>query len=197
MKYLGYRMGKRYQKLPEGMVMKCTMNRHTGRRREKTHHDDNDIENCVSFGIAGDIFLMMRKIRQSKLQIESAIFWIVLSIVLVVFSIFPSVADFASRLLGIYATTNFLFLFAIFLLIVKVFYMTIHISQLETRVKELVQQMALEEKWREEQSQMQERESRSAAEKDAYQYKKECREGVQYSESVQPEWGDGADETEM
>lgn len=27
MKYLGYRMGKRYQKLPEGMVMKCTMNR--------------------------------------------------------------------------------------------------------------------------------------------------------------------------
>ena len=73
---------------------------------------------------------MMRKIRQSKLQIESAIFWIVFSIVLVVFSIFPSVADFASRLLGIYATTNFLFLFAIFLLIVKIFYMTIHISQL-------------------------------------------------------------------
>ena len=63
--------------------------------------------------------LMMRKIRQSKLQIESAIFWIVFSIVPVVFSIFPSVADFASRLLGIYATTNFLFLFAIFLLIVK------------------------------------------------------------------------------
>ena len=67
----------------------------------------------------GTFSLMMRKIRQSKLQIESAIFWIVFSIVLVVFSIFPSVADFASRLLGIYATTNFLFLFAIFLLIVK------------------------------------------------------------------------------
>jgi len=98
----------------------------------------------------GTLFLMMHKIRQSKVQIESAIFWIVLALVLVVFSIFPSVADFASRLLGIYATTNFLFLFAIFILIVKVFYMTIHISQLETKVKELVQQMALEEKFREE-----------------------------------------------
>jgi len=98
----------------------------------------------------GTFFLMMRKIRQSKVQIESAIFWIILALVLVVFSIFPSVADFASQLLGIYATTNFLFLFAIFILIVKVFYMTIHISQLETRVKELVQQMALEEKLREE-----------------------------------------------
>lgn len=94
--------------------------------------------------------LMMRKIRQSKVQIESAIFWIILALVLVVFSIFPGVADLASRLLGIYATTNFLFLFAIFVLIVKVFYMTIHISQLETRVKELVQQMALDEKFREE-----------------------------------------------
>lgn len=95
---------------------------------------------------AGTLFLMMRKIRQSKVQIESAVFWIVLALVLVVFSIFPGVADFLAHLLGIYSTANFLFLFAIFVLIVKVFYMTIHISQLETRIKELVQQMALEEK---------------------------------------------------
>ncbi len=98
------------------------------------------------------LFLMMRKIRQSKVQIESAIFWIVLALVLVVFSIFPSIADFCSRLAGIYATTNFLFVFAIFLLIVKEFQMTIHISQLETKIKELVQQMALEEKFLEEQN---------------------------------------------
>lgn len=98
----------------------------------------------------GTLFLMMRKIRQSKLQIENAIFWIILALVLVVFSIFPSVADFASHLVGIYATTNFLFVFAIFILIVKVFYMTIHISQLETKIKELAQQMALMEKLKEE-----------------------------------------------
>ena len=96
------------------------------------------------------MFLMMKKIRQSKLQIESAIFWIVLAGVLVVISIFPSVADFASHLVGIYATTNFLFVFAIFVLIMKLFYMTIHISQLEAKVKELVQQMALAENRREE-----------------------------------------------
>ena len=94
--------------------------------------------------------LMMRKIRQSKVQIESAIFWIMLALVLVVFSVFPPVADFLAHCLGIYSTANFLFLFAIFLLIVKVFQMTIHISQLETRLKELVPRMALEEKLREE-----------------------------------------------
>ena len=94
----------------------------------------------------GTFFLMMRKIRQSKVQIESAIFWIVLALVLVVYSIFPAAADLCARLLGIYSTANVLFLFAIFVLIVKVFNMTIHISQLETRLKELVQRMALEEK---------------------------------------------------
>ena len=66
---------------------------------------------------------MMHKIRQSKIQIESAIFWIVLALVLVAFSVFPSIADFAAHCLGIYSTANFLFLFAIFLLIVKVFNM--------------------------------------------------------------------------
>ncbi|MDD3251301.1 MAG: DUF2304 domain-containing protein [Lachnospiraceae bacterium] len=98
----------------------------------------------------GTFCLIVRRIRHSKMQIESAIFWIVLALVLVVYSLFPSVADFCAHVLGIYATTNFLFLFAIFILIVKVFYMTVHISQLETKVKELVQQMALEEKKHEE-----------------------------------------------
>lgn len=96
------------------------------------------------------LFFMMRKIRQAKVQIETAIFWIILALILVLFSIVPSAADLAARLLGIYSTANFLFLFAIFLLIVKVFFMTLHISQLETKVKELVQQMALEEKRHEE-----------------------------------------------
>ena len=96
----------------------------------------------------GTLLLMMRRIRQSKMQIESAVFWIVLALVLVVFSLFPAVADLAAHCLGIYSTANFLFLFAIFVLIVKVFYMTIHISQLETKIRELVQQMALDEKKR-------------------------------------------------
>ena len=90
----------------------------------------------------GTFAMIMRKIRQSRMQIESAIFWIVL----VVYSVFPKVADACASLLGIYATTNFLFLFAIFVLILKVFFMSIHISQLESKIKELVQAMALEEK---------------------------------------------------
>ena len=50
-----------------------------------------------------------------------------------------------ARLAGTYTTANFIFLSVIFLLIVKMFHMSIKMSQLETRVKELVQEMALEE----------------------------------------------------
>ena len=93
---------------------------------------------------------MMRKIRQAKVQIEAALFWVIMALILVVFSLFPAVADACAHLLGIYSTPNFLFLFMIFLLIVKVFGMTLQMSQMESRQKELVQHIALDQKDREE-----------------------------------------------
>ena len=93
---------------------------------------------------------MMHKIRQAKVQIEAALFWVIFSLVLVVFAIFPPAADACARLLGIYSTPNFLFLSMIFLSMVKIFSMTIHISQLEEKQKELIQKMALDQKESEE-----------------------------------------------
>ena len=93
---------------------------------------------------------VMRKIRQAKVQIEAAMFWVIVALILVVFSLFPGVADACARLLGIYSTPNFLFLFMIFLLMVKVFSMTLQVSQMESKQKELVQKIALAQKEREE-----------------------------------------------
>ena len=93
---------------------------------------------------------MLRKIRQAKVQIEAAMFWVIVALILVVFSLFPGVADACARLLGIYSTPNFLFLFMIFLLMVKVFSMTLQVSQMESKQKELVQKIALAQKEREE-----------------------------------------------
>ena len=89
---------------------------------------------------------MMRKIRQAKVQIEAAMFWVIMALILVVFAVVRVAADLCARLLGIYSTPNFLFLFMIFLLIVKAFGMTIQLSQLESKQRELIQKMALEQK---------------------------------------------------
>ncbi len=104
----------------------------------------------IVVSIATMIF-MMRRIRQSKIQIEAALFWVFVAAVLVVFAVCPPVADACARLLGIYSTPNFLFLLTIFLLMIKVFSLTLQISQLESKQKELVQKMALEQLMREKQ----------------------------------------------
>ncbi len=94
--------------------------------------------------------MMVKKIRQAKVQIEDSIFWLLLSFLLVIFSLFPGTADRLAALLGIYSTANFLFLFTIFLLLVKLFTMSLRISQLEAKLKELTQKLALDELERQE-----------------------------------------------
>ena len=103
--------------------------------------------------IAGSLLttaLIIRKIRQSKAQIEDSVFWVFVSVLRIIFSVFPKTADILSRLAGTYSTSNFIFLFIIFLLMVKVFSLTLRVSQLEAKQRELVQRIALNEKEREE-----------------------------------------------
>ena len=105
---------------------------------------------CGSLITAG---YMVKKIRQSKLQIEYSIFWMLFAASLVILSIFPEITIYGASLLGIYSSTNFIFLLIftmpsslINLRILKVFLMTIELSTLEYRVKELAQKLAISEK---------------------------------------------------
>lgn len=89
---------------------------------------------------------ILKRIRQSKLQIEYAIFWILFSGVLIVFSLFPWLVSMFTRMIGMQLPVNFIFLLFIFVLMVKLFFMTIELSTLENKVKDLTQELALEEK---------------------------------------------------
>lgn len=89
-------------------------------------------------------WMIMRRIRNSKLQIEDSLYWIGFSGLLILFSVFPQIPTFLSKLAGTYTTANFIYIAIIFLLIVKMFFMTLKISQLESRVNGLVQEMAIE-----------------------------------------------------
>ena len=88
---------------------------------------------------------IVRKIRGAKVQIENSLFWIVFSAGLLVLSIFPGIATYASEMLGIQAPSNFIFLFVIFVLLVHQFFNTLKISQLENKLKELTQELAIRE----------------------------------------------------
>lgn len=91
------------------------------------------------------LIIMLRKIRQSKARIEDSMFWVFFALLLVVFSVFPQAAGWLSKQVGTQSTSNFIFLLMIFLLLVKSFSMSMRISQLETKVKELVQRIAIDD----------------------------------------------------
>ena len=88
----------------------------------------------------------LRKIRRSQLRIEDSLFWLVLSLATVILSIFPQLADWLSRALGILSPTNLVFLVFIFILLVKSFFQSLQQSRLESRLTALVQANALLEK---------------------------------------------------
>ena len=89
---------------------------------------------------------IVKKIRSSKLQIEDTIFWIAISVILLLFSIFPVIPDFFARILGVQATYNFLYLFFIGILLLKVFLMTLKASLQDRKFTELVQEIAIRDK---------------------------------------------------
>ena len=87
---------------------------------------------------------IVRKIRSARMQIEDSLFWLLFSIIVVVFAVVPTVPDILANIVGIYSTVNFLFLFFIFILLIKVFLMSVRMSQLENRVRELTQEIAID-----------------------------------------------------
>ena len=92
------------------------------------------------------LLYMMRKIHQSKLQIEHSIFWFIFSIVILIMAIFPILPTLLAKLLGIQSTVNLVFLIIIFVLIIRLFQVSMQLSKIENRLKNFVQHEAIRER---------------------------------------------------
>ena len=89
------------------------------------------------------MFFVLKKIRKAQLEIDDSIYWIVFALLLLVISIFPGIAIAASKLLGIKSPANFVFLVMIFLVLIKLFQVSIDLSIQKHRLNHLVQKLAL------------------------------------------------------
>lgn len=89
------------------------------------------------------VVYVVHKIKRSKLQIEYSLFWIIVSGLILVLSIFPKLAYWISGVLGFMSPVNFIFLFMIFILLVHSFYLTNKCSQLENMIQDLTQEIAV------------------------------------------------------
>lgn len=93
---------------------------------------------------------MLQRIRSAKVQIKDTVFWIIFSVMLLIISIFPQITWWASVALGIQSPINFVYLFIIFILLIRLFSNTIRISQQDAKLDMLAQKIALLEKENEE-----------------------------------------------
>ena len=96
--------------------------------------------------VIGAIFVFIfvtRNIKRSKILMTDAIFWVVLSAVLVIVAAFPEAVIWISGLLGFLSPSNFVFLAVVALLLVKEFSSSAQISVLSHKLEELAQQIAL------------------------------------------------------
>lgn len=96
--------------------------------------------------VIGSVFTFlfaMKLIRKSTVRIEDTLFWIIFCIILILLSIFPKSLYTIAYALGFQSPINLIYLVIIFVLIVNQFLMTLKISRLTIKQKELVQTLAI------------------------------------------------------
>ena len=87
--------------------------------------------------------LVLRKIRRSEIAVADSVFWFFFALSLVVLAAFPGIAFKLSEMLGFMSVVNFVFLYVIAVLVVKVFFMAAEIAKLRAKQAELVEEKAL------------------------------------------------------
>ena len=86
---------------------------------------------------------ILYKIRKLQVKMQDAIFWVIFAGILFVLGIFPEACYWLTDKLGIMSPANLIFLVVIFLLLEKVFTLSIVVSQLEEKVTVLSSEVAL------------------------------------------------------
>ena len=95
------------------------------------------------FGAVFTATWILHKIKKLKVKMEDAIFWIIFAGILCLLGVFPELTYWLTHVMGIMSPANLIFLVIIFLLIEKIFTLSIIVSQLEEKVSILSAEVAL------------------------------------------------------
>ena len=95
------------------------------------------------FAAAVTVFWILRNIRKFRVKMEDAIFWTFFAVVLLALAFFPGISYGLSSVLGVISPANLIFVIVIFLLLEKIFTLSIIVSQLEDKVSVLSSELAL------------------------------------------------------
>ena len=103
----------------------------------------NSLRTILLIAAAVSACWILYQIRRLKIKLDHAIYWIVFAVLLAVLGIFPEFTYWLTRKLGMISPANLIFLVIIFLLLVKVFTLSMLTSQLEDKITVLSAEVAL------------------------------------------------------
>ncbi len=94
------------------------------------------------------VFLLYisRLIIKGKLREEYAIFWVVITFILILFAVWRRGIDIVAELVGVYLAPNLVFTGAIFAILIYLLHLSIVVSNLHEKNKVLTREMALMKK---------------------------------------------------
>ena len=90
--------------------------------------------------------VIINMIRQKKLELRYALSWLGVGVAILILDCFPQLITWLSRKVGIASPVNMLFFFGFCFSLMIIFVLTVAISRLSIRIKELTQELALFEK---------------------------------------------------
>ena len=114
------------------------------------HYFSNRIQIIAIIVSLGFLFYIGRLIIKGKLREEYAIFWVISTIVLIIFSFWRHGIDILAKLLGVYLAPNLVFTAAIFAILIYLLHLSIVVSKLHDKNKILARELALLKKRMEE-----------------------------------------------
>ena len=103
----------------------------------------NSLRILLLIAAAATAFWIFYQIRRLKIKLEHAIYWIVFAILLAVLGLFPELTYWLTGKLGVMSPANLIFLVIIFLLLLKVFTLSMLTSQMEDKITVLSAEIAL------------------------------------------------------
>lgn len=89
------------------------------------------------------LFYISRLIIKGKLREEYAIFWVIITTILIIFAIWRKGIDIVAELLGVYLAPNLVFTAGIFAILIYLLHLSIVVSRLHDKNKILTQEIAL------------------------------------------------------
>lgn len=89
------------------------------------------------------IYFVVRNINKNSFLLANASVWLLVGLVLLLFSLLPGIPDLLANLLGFQLASNFLLFLAVIFLLVLAFIQSVQLSKQKSQITTLIQELSL------------------------------------------------------